>query len=115
MTQECIFCKIVAGELSADIVYQDDTVTAFHDINPQAPIHVVVVPNRHIESLGTIDEDDWATLGHVLAKAPEVARRTGIAEGGFRVVLNTGRDAGMAVYHLHAHVLGGRQLGWPPG
>ena len=115
MAQECIFCKIVAGELPADIVYQDDTVTAFRDINPQAPVHVVLVPNQHIESLGTISEDDQAMLGHVLAKTPEVARRTGIAADGFRVVLNTGKDAGMAVYHLHAHVLGGRRLGWPPG
>jgi histidine triad (HIT) family protein len=115
MAQDCIFCKIVAGEIPAKIVYQDDLVTAFHDANPQAPVHVLVVPNRHIESLGTIDAGDASVLGHMLVVAPQVARQAGVATSGFRVVLNTGRDAGMAVYHLHAHVLGGRGMGWPPG
>lgn len=115
MTQDCIFCKIAAGEIPSRIVYQDDQVIAFHDIDPKAPVHVLIIPNRHIESLTTATAGDTALLGHALAVAPQIAEQTGIAQSGFRVVLNTGRDAGMAVYHLHFHVLGGRRLGWPPG
>lgn len=115
MTQDCIFCKIIAGDIPAKIVYQDEQVTAFHDINAQAPVHVLIVPNRHIESLAQVQPQDQALLGHIVATAPLVAERTGIAAGGYRTVFNVGRDAGMAVYHLHLHVLGGRKLAWPPG
>lgn len=115
MTQECIFCKIVAGQIPAQVIYQDEHVTAFHDINPQAPVHVLIVPNRHVESLATTGPEEISLLGQILSIAPSIAAETGIANSGYRVVLNTGRDAGMAVYHLHAHVLGGRRMAWPPG
>lgn len=115
MNQDCLFCKIIARKIPADIVYHDETVTVFRDINPQATVHVLVVPNQHIESLATISFDNATTLGHVLAVASRIAKSEGIAGSGYRVVLNTGPDAGMAVYHLHAHVLGGRPMSWPPG
>ena len=115
MSQECIFCKIVAGEISASKVYDDDYVLAFNDINPQAPTHVLVIPKRHIESLATVEPEDGQLLGHLLTTASRLARETGLAERGYRVVLNIGQDGGMAVYHLHAHILGGRRMGWPPG
>ena len=115
MSQECIFCKIVAGEISASKVYDDDYVLAFNDINPQAPTHVLVIPKRHIESLATVAPEDGQLLGLLLTTASRLARETGLAERGYRVVLNIGQDGGMAVYHLHAHILGGRRMGWPPG
>ncbi|MCB0253568.1 MAG: histidine triad nucleotide-binding protein [Anaerolineae bacterium] len=115
MSQECIFCKIVAGEIPASKVYDDDHVLAFNDINPQAPTHVLVIPKRHIESLATVEPEDGQLLGHLLTTASRLARETGLAERGYRVVLNIGQDGGMAVYHLHAHILGGRRMDWPPG
>ena len=115
MSQECIFCKIVAGEIPASKVYDDDQVLAFNDINPQAPTHVLVIPKRHIESLATVAPEDGQLLGLLLTTASRLARETGLAERGYRVVLNIGQDGGMAVYHLHAHILGGRRMGWPPG
>lgn len=115
MAQDCLFCKIVAGQIPAQALYKDEHVTAFHDINPQAPVHVLIVPNRHVESLATAGPEDVPVLGHILSVAPRIAVETGIANSGYRVVFNTGRDAGMAVYHLHAHVLGGRRMAWPPG
>jgi histidine triad (HIT) family protein len=115
MTQNCLFCKIAAGEIPARLVYQDEHVTAFHDINPMAPVHVLIIPNQHVESLAAVTDDDAATVGRLLAVAGHIAQLTGVAASGYRVVFNVGRDAGMAVYHLHAHLLGGRGLGWPPG
>lgn len=115
MTQECIFCKIVAGEIPANKVYDDEQVLAFNDINPQAPTHVLVIPKRHIESLATATADDNQLLGHLLTTASQLARDLGLAERGYRVVFNIGQDGGMAVYHLHAHILGGRRMAWPPG
>ena len=115
MSQDCIFCRIAAGDIPADIVYQDEQVTAFRDINPQAPVHVLIVPNEHIESLAAIGEGDAGLLGHLLSVAPQVAEKAGIARSGYRFVINTGQDAGMAVFHLHGHVLGGRRMAWPPG
>ncbi len=115
MTQNCIFCKIVAGEIPAKLVYQDEQVTVFHDIDPAAPVHVLIIPNRHIESLATVSDDDAAAVGRLLTVAGQVAQLTGVAETGYRVTLNVGRDGGQAVYHLHAHLLGGRRLSWPPG
>lgn len=115
MTQECIFCKIVAGAIPANKVYDDDQVLAFHDISPQAPVHVLVIPKRHIESLGAVTDDDGPLLGHLLSAAARIARELGLAERGYRVVFNIGQDGGMAVYHLHAHILGGRRMAWPPG
>ncbi|MEA3336205.1 MAG: histidine triad nucleotide-binding protein [Chloroflexota bacterium] len=115
MTQDCIFCKIVTGEIPADIVYQDEQVTAFRDIDPQAPVHVLLVPNEHISSLGAVDNSNAETLGHLMSVVSQIAQSEGIAESGFRLVFNTGKDGGMAVHHLHGHILGGRQMGWPPG
>ena len=115
MTQDCIFCKIIAGEIPASKLYDDDEVLAFNDINPQAPTHLLVIPKRHIESLATVTLEESALLGHLLATASRLARDLGLAERGYRVVFNVGQDGGMAVYHLHAHILGGRRMAWPPG
>lgn len=115
MTGDCIFCKIAAGEIPAKLVYQDEHVTAFHDIDPKAPVHVLIIPNRHIASLAALDSADGADVGRLLTIADQIAQATGVAGSGYRVLFNVGRDAGMAVDHLHAHLLGGRRLGWPPG
>jgi histidine triad (HIT) family protein len=111
----CIFCEIVAGRIPSKTAYQDDQVVAFHDVNPQAPAHVLVVPRRHVESLNAVDEPDDALLGKLVRKARDVARELGLHERGFRLVFNCGNDAGYSVYHVHLHLLGGRPLGWPPG
>lgn len=115
MANDCIFCRIVAGELPATIVYQDDEVTAFNDINPQASIHVLVIPNQHVTSLNEADKMDPALLGRLLQVAAKVARDAGLAESGYRVVTNTGPDSGQSVFHLHFHVLGGNPLRLPLG
>lgn len=111
----CLFCKILAGEIPADIVYESDSAIAFRDINPQAPTHVLVVPKRHIATINDIGDDDDALVGKLFMAAAEVARGEGIAEEGFRTVMNCNRRAGQTVFHLHLHVLGGRDLTWPPG
>ena len=115
MANDCIFCRIVAGELPATIVYQDDEVTAFNDINPQASTHVLVIPNQHITSLNQAEETDPVLLGRLLQVAAKVARDAGLAESGYRVVTNTGPDSGQTVFHLHFHVLGGNPLRLPLG
>ena len=106
----CIFCRIIAGEIPGDFVLQDEHVVAFRDINPRAPLHVLVVPRRHIESVGTLAEDDRAVAGWLLQAAAVVARQEGVADRGYRVVANTGPESGSEVAHLHLHVLGGRQM-----
>jgi len=113
MTDSCIFCRIVRGEIPATLVAQNETAIAFRDLSPQAPTHVLVVPRRHVASLA--HADDGAELGAVMLLAAEVARLEGVAEQGYRTVLNTGANGGQSVDHLHAHVLGGRALKWPPG
>ncbi len=113
--QGCIFCKIVAGEIPAAKVYEDERAVAFRDINPQAPTHALVIPRRHVASLGEAGEGDEALLGHLLLVAARVAREAGHAGRGFRTVINSGADAGQTVFHIHVHVLGGRRLTWPPG
>jgi len=110
----CLFCKIVEGSIPSVPVYQDDLCYAFADIHPQAPVHVLVVPREHIVSLADIDRDDRPLLGHLLWVASEIARAKGLSKG-YRVVLNSGEDGGQTVDHLHAHLLGGRSLTWPPG
>jgi histidine triad (HIT) family protein len=112
---DCIFCKIVAGEIPAAKVFEDERALAFRDINPQAPTHALVIPRAHIASLNEAAESDEALLGHLLVVAARVAREAGHAEGGFRTVVNTGAAAGQTVFHIHVHVLGGRPLTWPPG
>lgn len=113
MTSGCIFCRIASGEIPAARVAESDAAVAFRDLNPQAPVHVLVVPRRHVASLADAAEGD--ELGALLLLAREVARLEGIAASGYRVVTNSGADAGQTVHHLHLHVLGGRALGWPPG
>ena len=110
-----LFEKIIAREIPAQIVYEDDLVCAFRDINPQAPIHVLIVPKKPIVRVAEASAADQAALGHLLLKAGEVAEKLGLKQGGFRLVFNNGPDAGEAVPHLHCHLLGGRKMTWPPG
>jgi histidine triad (HIT) family protein len=110
----CLFCKIIEGTIPSTAVYQDDHCYAFLDIDPKAPVHVLVVPRKHIASLAEAEEGDQALLGHLLWAAAEIARAKGLAKG-YRVVISTGRDGGQTVDHMHLHVLGGRSLMWPPG
>ncbi len=111
----CVFCRVAEGTASARVLFADDEVVAFHDIAPRAPVHVLVIPRRHIASLDAAREEERDALGALFLAAAEVARRTGIAGSGSRVVANTGAGAGQSVFHLHLHVLGGRPLAWPPG
>jgi histidine triad (HIT) family protein len=110
----CLFCKIVEGSIPSHAVYQDELCYAFADIHPQAPVHVLVAPREHIASLADTNEDDNALLGHLMRVAAQIAREKGLDKG-FRVVVNTGSDAGQTVDHLHVHLLGGRPMSWPPG
>lgn len=111
----CIFCRIAAGEIPAEIVLENEQVVAFHDLSPQAPVHLLVIPRRHLVNVGEAGPEDVDLLGEVLLACRQAAEQTGIAQEGFRVVLNAGARAGQSVDHLHAHVLGGRDLTWPPG
>ena len=110
-----VFDGILAGEIPADIVYEDDRAVAFRDINPQAPVHVLVIPRRRIQSLASMDDGDTDLVGHLLQVCAAIAKAEGIDESGYRVVTNVGRDGGQSVDHIHFHVLGGRAIGWPPG
>ncbi|HUR16659.1 MAG TPA: histidine triad nucleotide-binding protein [Candidatus Limnocylindrales bacterium] len=112
---ECLFCRIAAGEIPAEIVLQDDLVLAFADINPKAPTHLLLIPRKHIESAKDLTEEDGPMLGRLFAVAARLAGEAGISEHGFRLVTNSGAGAGQSVFHIHFHLLGGRQLGWPPG
>jgi histidine triad (HIT) family protein len=111
----CLFCEIVAGRIPSKTVASDDQLVAFHDVKPQAPTHVLVIPRRHITSLTDIAPADDDLVGAMIRKARDVAKDLGLAERGFRLVFNCGDDAGYSVYHIHLHLLGGRALGWPPG
>jgi histidine triad (HIT) family protein len=113
--QECIFCRIVGGQIPAKKVFESDDVLAFDDVNPVAPVHVIVVPKKHIETLNDASDSDAELLGKVLLCARFVAAKKGLSEDGYRAVLNTMSGAGQAVFHMHMHVLGGRELRWPPG
>lgn len=115
MTGDCLFCRMVSGEVEVDKVYEDDEILAFKDINPQAPIHVLIIPKRHIPSVLEVGEDAVGVMGHMIKVAGDIAKGMGIAEKGFRLVMNCNRDAGQAIFHIHLHLLGGRKLGWPPG
>jgi histidine triad (HIT) family protein len=112
---DCLFCKIINREIPASIVYEDDRVLAFNDINPQASTHVLVVPKQHVESLNALEPEHDAIVGEVVRRAAAIARDRGISAGGFRTVFNTNRDAGQTVFHIHLHLIGGRPLAWPPG
>lgn len=111
----CLFCRILSGEIPSTKVFEDNVAYAFKDINPQAPTHVLIVPKEHIDSLNDISQGDEAMLGYLLRLAPKIANQLGVAESGFRAVINTGSDGGQSVDHLHIHLLGGRSLVWPPG
>lgn len=117
MTQQtdCLFCKMVSGEIKPDIVLETDNVLAFRDINPRAPTHVLVIPKKHIATLADIEQSDGALLGEMFLVAKQVAIQEGISESGYRTVFNCKQDGGQEVYHLHLHLLGGRALTWPPG
>lgn len=112
---DCVFCKIVSGEIPSTKVYEDDKVLAFKDINPEAPVHIVIIPKNHIESLNSIKEEDINIISHILITAKNLAKDLGISEKGYRLVNNCGKDGGQTVNHLHFHLLGGRLLQWPPG
>lgn len=113
--EDCIFCKIVAGEIPADVVFEDDAVMAFRDLNPQAPTHVLVIPKRHIASLNDLTAEDRPIMGQLFTAAREIAVREGFADAGYRTVVNCNADGGQTVFHIHLHLLGGRVMHWPPG
>ena len=110
-----IFTKIINRDIPADIVYEDDLCLAFRDINPVAPVHILIIPKKELPALDKAEAEDHAILGHLLIKASEIARCEGLEEGGYRVVINNGEGAGQSVFHLHLHLLGGRPFSWPPG
>ena len=112
---DCLFCKICAGEIPADIVMETDEIVAFRDINPQAPTHILIIPRRHIPTINDISDEDAEIVGKLFAAAKEIAREEGFAEPGYRVIMNCNAAAGQTVFHIHLHLLGGRDFGWPPG
>ena len=113
MSQDCIFCKIVTKQIPATVVYEDEQMMAFSDIHPVAPVHIVVIPKKHIESIATLTEEDAAIAGKKLYAVQKVADLMGLSKDGFRVVFNTGEKAGQTVHHMHAHILGGKEMAWP--
>jgi histidine triad (HIT) family protein len=115
MTDNCIFCKIVSNEAKATIVYQDDQVTAFRDLHPVAPTHILIVPNRHIDSVGRMEPGDEQMVGHIFSVARKLAEQEGISAGGYRLITNTGPHGGQTVFHLHVHLIGGQRLRYPMG
>lgn len=115
MTDSCIFCKIVKNEAKATIVYQDEQVTAFRDAHPVAPTHILIVPNRHIESVDALEREDEQLMGHLFTTARKLAEEEGIAKGGYRLITNTGPNSGQVVFHLHLHLIGGQRLRYPIG
>jgi histidine triad (HIT) family protein len=115
MATDCLFCRIVRGEIPASIVRESEDLVAFRDINPQAPVHLLLIPKRHIANLDDLKPEDAPIVAKLMLAAAELARREGIASDGYRVVMNCNANGGQTVFHLHAHLLGGRQLHWPPG
>lgn len=111
---DCLFCKIVAGEIPATRIYEDDEVIAFNDINPQAPTHALIIPRKHIATLNDAEENDKSVLGAMSLAAAKIAQQEGFALSGYRTVMNANNDGGQTVYHIHLHLLGGKPLGWPP-
>jgi histidine triad (HIT) family protein len=111
----CLFCEIVAGRIPSRVVYQDDAVLAFHDVKPEAPVHVLLIPKKHLTSLLDLGPEDDTLVGSLVRRARDIAKELGLGERGFRLVFNAGADAGYSVFHIHLHLLGGRSLAWPPG
>ena len=112
---DCLFCKIINGDIPSQKVYEDEKVYAFRDIEPQAPVHILIIPKEHIASANELKEENASVAGHIFAVAAKIAKDEGIADGGYRIVNNCGQDGGQTVGHLHFHMLGGRSLAWPPG
>ena len=112
---DCIFCKMATGEIEPDIVYQDDEILAFRDLNPQAPVHILIIPRRHISTINDMQSGDAELTGKLFLAAAKIADQEGIAEPGYRTVMNCNAGAGQTVFHVHLHLLGGRAMGWPPG
>lgn len=115
MSEDCIFCRIATGDIPIKEVYSDEDIVAFHDINPQAPVHLLIIPRKHITSLAHVSQTDTMLIGHIIDVANELARENSIADSGYRFLTNIGQSAGQSVDHLHFHVLGGRDMTWPPG
>ena len=115
MTADCLFCKMVSGSIKPNTIYEDNDVLAFNDINPQAPVHVLVIPKQHIATLNDLGAGHTVLTGKLVKAAAHIARETGIAESGYRLVMNCNADAGQSVFHVHLHLLGGRPMRWPPG
>ena len=112
---DCLFCKIIRGEIPSDKVYEDEMVLAFNDIDKKAPVHILVIPKKHVGSLLELGDEDAALTAHIMGVIQRIAKETAVDKSGFRVVVNTGDDGGQTVHHLHFHILGGRSLEWPPG
>jgi len=112
---DCLFCKMVAGEIKPDVVYETDTVLAFRDINPRAPTHVLIIPKKHISTLVDVAPEDTLLMGEIMQAANKVAELEGLQESGYRTIFNCKKDGGQEVYHIHLHLLGGRAMQWPPG
>ena len=115
MSEETIFSKIIRKEIPADIVYEDEYCLAFKDISPQAPVHILLIPKEQLDRLSNANADHKKVLGHMLTKVSEIAKAAGVKENGYRLIINDGNDGGQTVYHLHMHIMGGRQMTWPPG
>jgi len=112
---ECIFCKMVSGEIQPDVVLESEDILAFRDLNPQAPVHILIIPKKHISTINDIEQEGAELIGKLYLAAKEIARKEGLAEPGYRTIMNCNADGGQAVYHIHLHLLGGRVMGWPPG
>lgn len=115
MSDDCLFCKILAGDIPADIVFESDSVIGFRDISPQAPTHVLIIPRRHVSTINDLEEGDRELIGDLYLAAKQIAKGEDLSEAGYRVVMNCNEGAGQSVFHIHLHLLGGRGLGWPPG
>ncbi|MBD3425951.1 MAG: HIT domain-containing protein [Candidatus Omnitrophica bacterium] len=115
MSEDCLFCKIIDKEIPADIVYEDDQMIAFKDINPKSPVHLLFIPKKHIANLNDVSDEDASLIGRILVKIKDLAGESDVAEKGYRVVINCNQDAGQEVFHIHVHLLGGRKFEWPPG
>lgn len=112
---DCLFCKIRDGEIPAETVYENDDILAFKDVNPHAPTHILIVPRKHISTINDLQDSDAAIMGKMMLAAQDIASAEGLAEAGYRLVINTNADAGQTVFHIHMHLMGGRNMAWPPG
>ncbi len=115
MKEDCIFCKIIEGAIATDKVYEDENIVAFNDVNPQAPVHIIIIPKKHIEKLSDLTQEDSLLIGEMIIKATYIASEKGIESSGYRLIFNCNKDAGQTVFHIHLHLIGGRKFSWPPG